>query len=144
MIVSQVANNVNERGQVTAFVTIFTVALIFVIGLVVDGGSVLAARRQAANEAAQAARAGAQQLAVDRFRAEGVEALDPERARAAALELLARTGRDGDVTVDEDVVVVTVRIDQPLQILGIGGLADVTVSGTGRARGVQGVNEPLN
>ena len=35
----------DEEGMVTAFVTIFVVALIFVIGLVLDGGYLLAAQR---------------------------------------------------------------------------------------------------
>lgn len=37
-------------------------------------------------------------------------------------------------------VTVTVEIRQPLQILGIGGLAEVTVTGRGSARSVRGVD----
>lgn len=40
-----------------------------------------------------------------------------------------------------DSVTVTVEIVQPLQILGIGGLAQVTVTGQGRARTVRGVDQ---
>ena len=41
----------NERGAVTVFVTIITVALLAVGGLVADGGRILTARREAANVA---------------------------------------------------------------------------------------------
>lgn len=128
----------DERGMVTAFVTVFVVALLFVTGLVLDGGYVLAAKRQAANVAGQAARAGAQQLDVDRLRNENVDALDVEAATTAAREFLERVGHDGDVVADEDGVQVTVRVRRRMLILGIGGLNEVTVSGTGEARGVQG------
>ena len=43
--------NRNEDGVITAFVAIFAVALLLVGGLVVDGGSILAARRTAIDEA---------------------------------------------------------------------------------------------
>ena len=128
----------DERGMVTAFVTIFVVALIFVIGLVLDGGYVLAAKRQAANVAAQAARAGAQQLDVGRLRSEDVDALDVVAAEAAAEAFLAKVGKEGEAHATEDEVTVTVHMERKLLILGIGGLADVTVHGTGQARGVQG------
>lgn len=128
-----------ERGQVTAFVTIFTVALIMVIGLVLDGGFILAAKRQAINEAEQAARAGAQAVDIDELRGSGDHVLQPEAAVAAAQNYLRRTGHTGEVTVDGASVSVTVSIDRPLLILGAGGLADVTVTGTGTASAVRGV-----
>ncbi len=43
------------------------------------------------------------------------------------------------MTVSGDTVTATVEIDQPLQILGIGGLGQVTVTGRGEARTVRGV-----
>ena len=128
----------SEAGQVTAFVTIFVVALLFVIGLVLDGGYVIAAQRRAGNVAAQAARAGAQQLDAARLRREGVDALDVDAARVAAAQFLAAEGADGDVRARADGVDVTVRIERRLLILGIGGLRSITVSGSGSARGVRG------
>ena len=125
----------------TAFVTIFTVALIFVIGLVLDGGSLLAAKRQADNEAESAARAGVQALSVDRLRSSGDQELDPAQAAIAVNQHLSRLGRAGTVAVAGDSVTVTISIEQPLQILGIGGLAQVTVTGQGTARTVRGVDQ---
>ena len=130
---------VGQDGQVTAFVTVFTVALVFVVGLVLDGGLVLAAKRQAGNEAESAARAGAQAVSIDRLRSEGASELDPDEAAARARSYLVQVGHRGTVTVSGDTVTATVEIDQPLQILGIGGLAQVTVTGRGEARTVRGV-----
>ncbi len=130
-----------EAGQVTAFVTIFTVALIFVVGLVLDGGTLLAAKRQADNEAESAARAGAQAVSIDRLRSSGDQELDAAQAQAAATAHLALLGRPGTVVVTGDAVTVTVTVEQPLQILGIGGLAQVTVTGQGSARSVRGVDQ---
>jgi len=129
-----------ERAMVTAFVTIFTLTIIFVIGLVLDGGNVLVARRQAANEAEAAARAGAQEINEAHLRRTGEAVLDREQASAAAHAYLDRIGREGTVSVGPDSVQVTVHIDRPLYILGIGGIGpDVTVSGDGSARNVRGV-----
>ncbi len=132
----------DERGQVTAFVAVFALALMFLAGLVLDGGHVLAARRRAINEAEGAARAGAATLAVDTYRTSGTVLLDPARAGAAARAYLAQTGHGGEVAVSGDRVTVVVRFDQPLQILGLGGLGAQTVTGRGQARAALGVEGP--
>ncbi len=132
-----------EAGQVTAFVVVFTTALIFVAGLVVDGGSLLAAKRRAMNEAEGAARAGAaatSALDIDAFRATGSVALDPARAESAARDYLERAGHpDADVAVNGDRIRVVVRFPGPEML--ILGLSTGVVSGTGEARAVRGVSE---
>ena len=128
-----------ERGSVTLLLVLIMPALfIGVAGLVFDGGQVVTARRQALNEAEQAARAGAQGVAIEEVRGGGAQELDPARAQAAAEEYLAQLGRDGDVEVDGDRVRVTVRITRTRQILPLG---PVTVSATAEARNVRGVVE---
>lgn len=131
----------DERGQVTAFVAVFVVALLAVAGLVVDGGYTLAAKRRAINEAEGAARAGAQALLPASLR-QGRAIPDPARATTAARSYLAETGHVGTVDVTGDRVSVTVSFDQPMLILGIGGIGKVTVTGRGEARGVRGVVRP--
>jgi Flp pilus assembly protein TadG len=122
--------------MVTAFVTIFVVALLFVIGLVLDGGYLLAAQREAANVAAQAARAGAQELDVSAFRADSSkDVIDVPRAEAAAQAFLAQVGREGTARATADEVTVTVTIRRKMLILP---LAEQEVHGTGSAHGVQG------
>ena len=130
----------DERGQVTAFLAVFVVALLVVGGLVVDGGGLLAAKRQAIDEAEGAARAGAQALAPGALR-RGTALPDPAGATAAAEAYLAKTGHQGVVAVDGEIVKVTVSFHQPMLVLGIGGLATVAVTGEGAARAAQGPEE---
>ena len=118
------------------FVLVMPALMIGLVGLVYDGGSVITARRQALNEAEQAARAGAQGVAVEEVRDGGPQELDPARAEAAARAYLDALGRDGDIEVDGDRVRVTVRIQRSRQILPLG---PVTVSATAEARNVRGV-----
>jgi hypothetical protein len=126
---------------VTAFVVIFTTALIFVAGLVIDGGSLLAAKRRASNEAEAAARAGAAALPsldVDAFRRGGQVVLDPGAAEAAVRAYLQRAGHpDADVTVVGDRVRVSLRVPDPE--LFILRFVSGDVHGTGEARAVRGV-----
>lgn len=130
----------DEGGQATAFMAVFVVALLAVAGIVIDGGYTLAAKRRAIDEAEGAARAGAQALAPASLRL-GRPRPDPLRATAAAEEFLAKTGHAGTVEVDGERVSVTVSFEQPMFILGLGGLGGVTVTGHGEARPVRGLNE---
>ena len=129
----------NDRGSVTVFVVVFTVALLMVAGLVVDGGYTLAAHRRAFNEAEAAARAGAQAIDMDVLRSTGTVQLDPDAARDRAEAYLATTGDDGTVEVDGDVVRVHVRFEQPMLILSVVGVGPLQIEGDGTARAVRGV-----
>jgi hypothetical protein len=131
-----------EEGMVTAFVVIFAFALILVAGLVIDGGLTLAARIQAIDEAQAAARAGAQQINLAAFRSDGQVILDSARATQAAQSYLAATGHSGTVTVTGDQVQVAVRITQPMQILEVAGIHNLTVVGHGAATATEGVTAP--
>ena len=129
----------NDRGSVTVFVVVFTVALLMVAGLVVDGGYTLAAHRRAFNEAEAAARAGAQAIDMNVLRSTGTVQLDPDAARGRAEAYLATTGDDGTVEVDGDVVRVHVRFEQPMLILSVVGVGPLRIEGDGTARAVRGV-----
>src|SRR5438046_8579042 len=98
------------------FVAVFTVALLMVAGLVIDGGYTLAAHRRAFNEAEAAARSGAQAIDLDALRATGTVVLDPDAARARAEAYVARTGHQGVVDVIGDTVHVEVQFRQPMLI----------------------------
>ncbi|MHB1927996.1 MAG: hypothetical protein ACYCUG_00925 [Acidimicrobiales bacterium] len=128
--------------MVTAFVVIFTLALLLLAGLVIDGGLTLAARVRAIDEAQAAARAGAQAINVPLFRATGQVTLNPDQAEAAARAYLTATGNPGTITVDGDQVAVAVTITQPMQILGLAGVGHLTVTGHGSAVAEHGVNAP--
>ena len=127
-----------ESGMVTAFVVIFTLALVLMAGLVLDGGLALAAKVQAVDDAQAAARAGAQAIDIPTYRASGQITLDPAQATADAERYLAAAGRTGTVSVNGEQVTVTVTITQPTQILDLAGIDHLTETGTGTATAEQG------
>lgn len=61
----------SERGSMSVFTVLFSVAVFLLAGLLVDGGAAINARLRAADVAEQAARAGADQIDVDHLRATG-------------------------------------------------------------------------
>jgi hypothetical protein len=126
-----------EAGMVTAFVVIFTVALLAMAGLVLDGGLALAAKVHAIDDAQAAARAGAQAIDIPTYRATGTITLDPAQAVADAERFLAAAGEHGTVTVTGQTVSVTVTITQPTQILSIVGVDRLTATGTGSSTAEQ-------
>lgn len=131
-----------ERGQVTAFVVMFTLVLFFVAGLVVDGGFMLAARERAINDAEGAARAGAQAIDLAEYRSSGKVVLDRPAAVAAANAYLSKSGATGTANATGNTVTVDLRRDQSLRILGLVlGTDTVTVKGHGQADAVQGVTK---
>jgi hypothetical protein len=60
-----------ERGSLAVFVVLFSVAVLVMAGLLVDGGASINARLRAADIAEQAARAAADTIDVERLRATG-------------------------------------------------------------------------
>src|SRR3989442_12702868 len=101
------------------FVVVFTVALLMVAGLVVDGGYTLAAHRRAFNEAEAPARAGAQAIDMDTLRPPGTAVLDPAAARTRAEAYLAQTRHPGVVDDDADSMPVHVEVHKRLVILSV-------------------------
>lgn len=129
----------SERGTVTAFVVITTIAMLMATGLVLDGGNLLAARREAIDRATEAARAGAQAVDTDALRHRR-STVDPGEAVSAARRHLQRTGHAGAVTVGDGRVSVRVSVERRLTLLTLVGLRSATVTGTGEARIVRGVS----
>lgn len=127
-----------EAGFVTAFVVCIFTSLVLLAGLVIDGGYVLAAHREAFNEAEAAARAGAQAMTGSTLTG-GAVAAEPSRATEAAHAYLVAAGQTGSVSVIGDIVEVTVTIRRRTVILGLGGIAETTVTGNARVRAVRGV-----
>ena len=130
-----------EGGAVTAFASIMSVALILCAGLVIDGGAILAAKRDAVAAADSAARAGAQALDAEALNTTGDANLDPGPATAAAQSALAANSHQGRVSVEGRRVNVQVSINQPLYVLGLAGLGTKTVSAAATARAVRGVTQ---
>jgi hypothetical protein len=126
-----------EAGMVTAFVVIFTVALLVMAGLVLDGGLALSAKVRAIDDAQAAARAGAQAINIPLYRSTGQITLDPAEASADAEQYLAQAGQSGTVTVNGDQVTVRITVTQPTQLLSLAGIHHLTVSGSGTATAEQ-------
>lgn len=72
-----------ERGSAALFVAIFAPAMIFMAGLVIDGGAALEAKQRASDIAEQAARAGAGQCDVALLRSQGICFVDKGLVPAA-------------------------------------------------------------
>jgi uncharacterized membrane protein len=66
-----------ERGSAALFVAIFAPAMIFMAGLVIDGGAALEAKQRASDIAEQAARAAAGQCDVAKLRSQGICFVSP-------------------------------------------------------------------
>ncbi|WP_242889211.1 TadE/TadG family type IV pilus assembly protein [Actinomadura litoris] len=110
------------RGSVAMYVVLFTPVVFMLAGLLVDGGLAIHARQRAADMAEQAARAGANEIDAAALRDTGRPVLAPDRARAAACDLLD-VYRDqvaaSRCDADEGEVSVTVEIRVEPQFLGI-------------------------
>ena len=132
----------DDDGQVTAFLVIIVVAVVMFAGLVLDGGLALAAKVRAIGEAQEAARNGAQALDLAAYRAHGTVRLVPDQARSLAYRYLASTGDSGTVTATADTVTVAVTAHQHAQLLGLIGIGSLTVTGSGTAHPVHGIDAP--
>jgi hypothetical protein len=132
------ATGSREDGVVTAFTVVVLAALIVLAGMVFDGGMAMKGRVQALDEAQEAARAGAQMIDIPTFRATGQAVLDPGPAVTAAEGYLAETGDTGTVSVDGDVVTVTVTHVQHTEILSVIGIDTFTENATATATAEQG------
>lgn len=129
-----------ERGAISLFAAVLAVAMILVIGLVVDGGAKIHAQAHAQAVAREAARAGGQAVSVAvAVRGDGAR-VDPEAARTAALDHLAGAGVPGTVTITGGtlLVVETTATYDPV-FLSIAGLGTQTVTGHAEARLVRAV-----
>jgi hypothetical protein len=115
---------------VSAFVAVVAVGLVMVAGIAYDGGQIVAAQATARDLAGSAARAGAQEVDLDRLRSTGDATLDPDRAAAAAQAYLAQAGFTGTMRVSGPSITVTVSVRQPMRILPV---PDRTVTATDTA-----------
>lgn len=125
----------NERGSISIWAVTATIVMVTLVGLAVDLGGQVHAQQRAHDVAAQAARAGGQQVQA----APAVEgryvALDTVAARRAAEQFLASAGVEGTVTITGGTTL-TVRVTDTYEptFLSIVGISDLTVTGDASAR----------
>jgi len=124
-----------QRGTLSAFVVCLLTALVAMVGLVNDAGSLLHWYSKTADLAQAAARVGAQEVKGVR---EGHPRLDGNRARSAALRHLEHEGQRASVVVSDGSVTVTLTGTQPFKFLGAFGVPAARVSVARSAHLVEG------
>jgi hypothetical protein len=131
-----------ESGAVTVFALVLSMAMIVAAGLVLDGGRLLSARRQAGDIAGNAARAGAQAVDEHQLRS-GRAIVDPVDGADAVAAYLAGTPATGTARIAQDAVSVTVRLPVRMLLLGAVGMDGTTVTAARQARAVRGVTRAV-
>jgi Flp pilus assembly protein TadG len=132
----------DDRGQITAAVAVLAVLLFALAGLVLDGGRALAAKAHALSLAAEAARAGAQQLDTATLRTTGVATLNPAAARDRATAFLTANNTTGTATATGETVTVTVTTRTATSLLGLIGVTTLTETATATASLITTPNLP--
>ncbi|MGO9560598.1 MAG: hypothetical protein ACLPQS_09020 [Acidimicrobiales bacterium] len=125
-----------DEGSIAAFTVLLCAALVALLGLVAEGGQVLADRESAMAEAEQAARTGAAQLSPSTLHLGGIVDVGPEPAQAAEY-VMAADGHRGVARAAGDVVTATVTpfsVSTPL--LALVGIPSVSISAHASAKAV--------
>ncbi|TYL51846.1 pilus assembly protein [Nocardioides sp. BGMRC 2183] len=124
-----------ERGSVSVWMATTTFAMIVLVGLAVDLRGQVHARQRANDIAAQAARAGGEQVqAAPAIQGRSVR-IDTGSARAAAQQYLRTAGVAGTVTITGgDTISVTVHDTYDTQFLPIIGIRRLEVGASASAR----------
>lgn len=125
----------DERGSVTIWLALSSFVMIFLVGLAVDLGGQVHAKERAHDLAAQAARAGGEEVEGGAA-VEGRDlAIDATAARAAANGYLEAAGVSGAVSITNgDTITVTVNDVYEPKFLGLIGITKLEVTGTATAR----------
>lgn len=131
----------DERGSISVWMALSAVVMIILAGLAVDLGGQVYTRQHATDVAAQAARAGGQQLDEGAAIRGGRLRTDPGRAMAAARAYLAASDLSGSVSLrGTTTVVVTTRAAYETKFLSIIGIDRLTVTGAGESRTVRALH----
>lgn len=118
-------------------------------GLVLDGGTHLAARQRTADLAEQAARAGADQLDTSLLRATGTSLFDTDAARAAACRYAHTVEPSATCTASVHTtgtgleLQVRLRSSTPTVLLGLVGINTLHTDALGTAQAVTGIRTRL-
>lgn len=133
-----------RRGQALLMVAVMMPLFLSVIGLAIDGGLVLDARRELQNTADAAARVGATQVHLGAYRASGGEqvVLDRALARQVVVEYLAGRGMQlTDLEIGMGQVTVSVSREVSLSFLRVVGFDAVRIRATAPAEVRYGIEQ---
>ena len=125
----------DERGSITVWLALSSFVMVFLVGLAVDLGGQVHAHERAHDLAAQAARAGGEEVEGGAAIQGRELTISPAAARAAAEQYLDAAGVSGTVEIiNGDTITVTVHESYDPQFLGLIGIHRLEVSGTVTAR----------
>lgn len=123
----------NDSGSITAFVVMLTMTFVACAGLAVDGGRMVAAKVQLADQAENAARAGTQEITGLRT---GDPQVDVERAISTAQDFMTRHEIHGQVVATSSEVTVTTSRVVSMSLLSLFGVGSRLVTAQRSARPV--------
>lgn len=130
----------DERGSISLFAIVAVLAVLIILGLVVDGGARIRALQHANDVAREAARTGGEALqAAPAIRGEAALG-DASAGRRAAQSYLAGSGVNGSVRISGDRIVVDTTESVDPIFLGLIGVGTGTVRGHAEARIVRALN----
>ena len=124
-----------ERGSISIWLAVSSFAMMMLVGLAVDLGGQVHAKERAHDIAAEAARAGGEQVQAPPAIEGRYLAIDTSAARQAAQDYLATSGVTGTVTITGgDTITVDVTDTYTPKFLSIVGVGNLTVTSTATAR----------
>jgi Flp pilus assembly protein TadG len=124
-----------ERGSVTVWLALASFVMMALVGLAVDLGGQVHTQQRAHDLAAQAARAGAEQVQAAPAIEGRYAQIDAVAARAAAQAYLDGAGVNGTVSISGgDTITVTVSDIYDPRFLAFLGIKELHVSSTASAR----------
>jgi Flp pilus assembly protein TadG len=117
------------------FLALSALAILMVMGLLVDGGGALNASNRATSLAQEAARAAGEQVDAAQAIQGTAITIDPDAARQAALDYLAAAHVQGDAQITNagQALTVTVHDTYATHFASLLGVATIHVDGTARA-----------
>lgn len=125
------SRRLRERGSASIFVLGMSLVLMVCAGLVVDGGLAINARMRIADDAEQAARAGADAINIEALRDEQGITINPAEASQRASDYLRGRGyADNEFTVlpELDRVVVTINDKTETSLLKLINIDDFPIN----------------
>ncbi len=136
------ADRPREQGGLSIFVAICVMALVALLGLIVDGGGKLKASERADAIAQEAARAGGEQIDAGRAIPGNGIVVDPAAAHDAAVRYLQQAGFKGSYNIYPADGGRELVVDLSSTYQSIWGLGDMPVRGHATAALVYGVTAP--
>ncbi|MFE9968234.1 pilus assembly protein TadG-related protein (plasmid) [Streptomyces sp. NBC_01724] len=133
-----------DDGGIAVFTAVCVIALLAIIGLVLDGGGKLRATERADSLALEAARAGGQALDPGAAVPGTAIRVDPQAATAAAHAYLHRAGVSGQVSMSDGGTTLTVTVADTYEtkFLPVVGIGSMPVTGKASATLLHGVDQP--